>query len=86
MKKPIWIPPLVSITIMLYFTAGIMLVFNYYMRDTVLITIAFGMMVVGSISLAVHINFKYGDNNHGKKHNQKIHGSQEGTCEARKVD
>ena len=30
--------------------------------------------------------FKYGDNNHGKKHNQKIHGSQEGTSEARKVD
>jgi hypothetical protein len=85
MKRPIWIPPLISVTILFYITAGILLVLNYYVRDTALITIAFGLMVVGSLSMAAHIYFKYGGKSYDRN-NQEVHGAEEGTREARKVD
>jgi hypothetical protein len=85
MKRPIWIPPLISITIVLYFTAAIMFVFLYYIRDTLFITIAFVSMFGGSLSMAAHIYFKYGGKSYDRN-NQEIHGAEEGTREARKVD
>lgn len=73
MKRPIWIPPLISITILLYYAAALLLFMNYYIRGIWIIRIAFGMMVVGSISLATHIHFKYGGFKDGIS-NQKISG------------
>jgi hypothetical protein len=51
-----WIPPLISIAIILFYTAGILFVFNYLMKDIVIIGIAIGMIICGFLSLAGHIS------------------------------
>lgn len=73
MKRPIWIPPLISITILLYYAAGLLLFMNYYIRGIWIIRISFGMMFAGSLSLAVHYYLKYGGFKDGIS-NQKISG------------
>lgn len=62
-----WIPPLISIAIVLFYTAGIMFVFLYYMRDTLIITYAILMIGGGFLSLAAHIIFftDYGRDSRG---------------------
>ena len=66
-----WIPPLVSITIILYLTAAVLFVLLYFYRDVIIIRIIFGLLCLATISLAAHYYFKYGDNDYGKREGQE---------------
>lgn len=57
-----WIPPLISIAIMLFYTAAILFVFNYLMKDSVIIGIGIGMIAVALLSIVGHMLLfaKYG--------------------------
>ena len=52
-----WIPPLISITIMLYVASAAIFVINYWNRSITLIAISVIMIAVANISLAAHIYF-----------------------------
>ena len=62
-----WIPPLIGSSIILYIAAITILILNYFIWSTLLITIAIIMIVIGNLLIAAQIYFYYGGLSNGSK-------------------
>ena len=63
-----WIPPLISSSIILYVAATVVFAMNYWLWDPLMNTISIVMVVLGSLLLAGHYYFKYGGKGNDSKH------------------